>query len=141
MRWPGHAELMRAFREAGLFGEEPITVETVAVRPREVMAALLFPQWTYDEGEEDLTVFRVTAVGGGGSTVSWEMVANYDAATRTSSMSRTTAFPCAIVARMIIDGTVTERGVIPPERIGEREDLMQRVLGELQARGVEINER
>ena len=33
-----------------------------------------------------------------------------------SAVARDTGFPPAIVARMILDGTITERGVLPPER-------------------------
>ena len=33
-----------------------------------------------------------------------------------SAVARDTGFPPAIVARMILDGTIRERGVLPPER-------------------------
>ena len=35
----------------------------VSVRPLDVLATLLFPKWTFAEGEADLTVMRVVAEG------------------------------------------------------------------------------
>jgi saccharopine dehydrogenase-like NADP-dependent oxidoreductase len=63
LRWPGHAELMRVLKDTGFFSLEPIDVGEQKVRPRDVTAALLFPRWTFDEGEADLTVMRVRVVG------------------------------------------------------------------------------
>ncbi|MHC4827569.1 MAG: saccharopine dehydrogenase family protein, partial [Planctomycetota bacterium] len=75
IRYPGHAELMRAFREAGLFAREPVTVGDVTVRPVDVVSAMLFPQWRYEPGEEDLTVLRIVAEGESrGERLSWEMI-------------------------------------------------------------------
>ena len=51
-------------------------------------------------------------------------------------MSRTTAFPCAIFARMIARGELNRPGVAPPELLGHDEALVERVLGELMERGV-----
>ncbi|MCP3905362.1 MAG: saccharopine dehydrogenase [Planctomycetes bacterium] len=140
LRYPGHIELMRVFRATGLFSEEPVDVGGgQMVRPRDLLAAVLFPRWTFAEGEGDLTVFRATVRGvDGGRPVElgWDMLDRYDPATATTSMARTTAFPCAIVARMIADGTFREPGVHAPERLGASETLTNRVLEELERRGV-----
>jgi saccharopine dehydrogenase-like NADP-dependent oxidoreductase len=140
VRYPGHADLMRAFRETGLFGEEPVAVAGGTVRPLDAVSALLFPQWRYEPGEEDLTVLRVMAESKGesGGGFTWEMVDLYDRASATTSMGRVTAFPCAITARLIADGRLAEPGVIPPELIGRRPELVQHVLSELAARGVRV---
>jgi saccharopine dehydrogenase-like NADP-dependent oxidoreductase len=141
VRYPGHAELMRAFRETGLFGEEPVSVAGGTVRPLDAVSALLFPQWRYEPGEEDLTVLRVVAQGRGegGGSFTWEVVDRYDRATATTSMGRTTAFPCAITARLVADGRLAEPGVIPPEQIGRHPELVQHMLSELALRGVNVD--
>jgi saccharopine dehydrogenase-like NADP-dependent oxidoreductase len=139
LRHPGHVELMRAFREAGLFGLEPVTIGGVVVRPRDVTAAVLFPRWAYTPGEEDLTVLRVSAEGSG-RRLAWEMVDSYDRKSSTTSMARTTAFPCVITARMIAAGRLTTPGVIPPERLGEDPGLLEHMLAELDRRGVRVRE-
>ncbi len=114
-------------------------ISTVAVRPLEVTQALLFPKWTYEPGEEDLTVMRISAEGrrdGKPARLSWDMIDRYDHATATTSMSRTTAFPCTIVARLLAEGAFTQPGVVPPELIGRDARLVDRILSELRDRGV-----
>ncbi len=141
LRYPGHIELMRAFRETGLFGEKPIDVRGTLIRPRDVLATLMFPKWTYEPGEEDLTVMRVCVQGvkaGASRRLSWDLLDYFDAASQATSMSRTTAFPCTIVARMILRGEIDMPGVIPPELLGRENGVLQRVLGQLSKRGVKF---
>lgn len=140
MRWPGHATLMRAFRETGLFDDTPIEVGGVMVRPRDVAAKLLFPKWTYADGEHDMTVLRVVASGRKDDKdvdMIWEMVDRYDTASGERSMSRTTAFPATIVARSLLEGRYQGTGVIAPEILGMQPGMLEHVTRELRARGVE----
>jgi len=131
LRYPGHIEQMRVLRATGLMSEEEAEVGGVRVRPRELLAKLMFPHWTYTPGEEDLTVMRVVGEGGG-KRAAWDVL---DFGTqgngsdgRQTSMGRTTGFPCAIVARMLLDGTLKKAGlgagVINPERLGEHAGLV-----------------
>lgn len=139
LRYPGHIELMRAFRETGLFSEEPIDLNGIPVRPRELLAKLMFPKWTYQPGEEDLTVMRVIVEGTKTTRrlrYTWDLLDFHDRNTQATSMSRTTAFPCTIVARMILRGELRMPGVNPPELLGSKEGLLTHVLAELGIRGV-----
>lgn len=140
LRYPGHIELMRVLREMGLFSKEPIEVGGQMVVPLEVTQKLMFPMWTYEEGEADLTVMRVTGAGikdGVETRVTWDLLDYYDPITNATSMARTTAFPCAIMARLIARGELNRPGVAPPELLGHDEELVERVLAELLARGVQ----
>lgn len=51
---------------------------------------------------------------------------------RQTSMGRTTGFPCAVVARMLVDGTLKkagfEPGVINPEYLGEQPVVIDRLI-------------
>jgi len=144
LRYPGHIELMRVMRETGLFSQTPIRVKGVEVRPLDVTSALLFPKWTYEPGEEDLTVMRVWAKGARGGEprrVSWDLLDFYHRPSGCTSMSRTTAFPCTIVAGFIATGRFNKPGVNPPERVGEDAALVRDLLAELRRRGVEYHER
>jgi saccharopine dehydrogenase-like NADP-dependent oxidoreductase len=139
LRWPGHIELMRILREMGLFSGEPIDVGGVSVRPLDVTSRLLFPMWSFAEGEEDFTVMRVIVDGvkdGRAMRHRWDLLEPYDRASGTTSMSRTTALPCAIVARLLASGAYAEPGVRPPEFLGRRADLAEVVLAEHARRGV-----
>ena len=141
LRYPGHIEIMRIFRETGLFSEDKVAAGGVAVRPRDLIAALMFPKWTYETGEEDLTVMRVMVEGtrgGKSKRFTWDLLDFYDRSTQATSMSRTTALPCTIVARMLARGEINPpmHGVIPPELLGQRPGVLDHVLRELEQRGV-----
>lgn len=139
LRYPGHIELMRVLRETGFFDKNEIDVRGVRVRPLDVTARLLFPQWTHEPGEEEFTVLRVVVEGmRGGERVryTYDLFDEYDAATATSSMARTTAFPCTIAARMLARGEVTGPGVIAPEVLAAQPGLFDRMVRDLRDRGV-----
>jgi lysine 6-dehydrogenase len=144
MRYPGHIELMRVLRHIGLFSESPIEIKDaegwpVRVRPLDVISTLMFPQWTYAPGEEDLTIMRIIAEGekqGRRERLTWDLSDAFDRATQATSMSRTTAFPCAIMARMILRGEFRRPGVVPPEFVGQTPGMLAKVLGELERRNV-----
>lgn len=139
LRYPGHIELMRVLRDTGLFGKEPIDVKGTKVRPLDVIATLMFPKWTFDDGEADLTVMRVEATGqkdGKRVRLRWDLFDRYDPATNFRSMSRTTAFPATIVARHVLSGRITTTGVLPPEVLAPIPGLVDDLFAGLKERGV-----
>ena len=143
MRYPGHRAVMLELREAGFFDETPHDVNGVSVRPRDLAASLLFPHWTYEEGEADLTVMRVIGVGeldGVPTRLTWDLYDRLDPGTGFSSMARTTAFPCTIMARMMLDGSIDDPGVHPPEDFAGRSEVLENLLAGLKLRGVEYSE-
>ena len=144
MRYPGHAEQMRAFRAAGLFSKDEVVVGGQRVRPLDLTSAVLFPKWTYAEGEEDLTALRVEAEGlqaGVRVRLVDELLDHYSQGERATSMSRTTALPCALFARLLAAGTFSRPGVHAPEALGADEALVEHVLAGLRARGVHVTSR
>jgi len=139
LRYPGHIELMRVLRDTGFFGKDEVTVKGVKVRPLDLTAALLFPKWTFEEGEADLTVMRVEAVGvkdGQRVQLRWDLFDRYDPQSGYRSMSRTTAFPATIVARRVLEGRITTPGVLPPEKLAALPGLVDDIMAELGERGV-----
>ncbi len=139
MRYPGHIELMRVFRETGLFSQTPIEVQGGTVKPLDVISKLMFPKWTYDEAEEDLTIMRIIVDGTDDQDASirhqWDLLDYYNQGA--TSMSRTTAYPCAIIARMIAKGELTMPGVINAELIGPQTGLVDHVIAELGQRAID----
>jgi lysine 6-dehydrogenase len=144
MRYPGHAEIMRVLRHAGFFSSEAIEVRGQRVIPLEVTSALLFPKWAFDEREADVTIMRVTAVGhenGRRTRLVWDLLDRYDPGTDTRSMSRTTGFPCTIMARLLVEKRFERPGVHPPEVVGQQPGLLEHFLEQLRARGVHYDMR
>jgi len=144
LRYPGHIALMRAMRETGLFSQEPIKVGDAMVRPLDLTSTLMFPKWTYQPGEEDLTVMRVLATGvrregarrGKRVRVAYDLFDLYHRATQATSMSRTTAFPAAIVAREILAGRFKRPGVNAPEALASAPGVVDRILAAHSERAV-----
>lgn len=139
MRWPGHAELMRTLRHLGLFSHEPVQVGDARVRPIDLTAKLLFPHWTYEEGESDVTVMTVRAWGmRGGREVrlAWTLHDELDPSTGFPSMSRTTAFPATSVLRLIAAGRIRKPGVHAPEMLASMPGIVDAVLADQRTRGV-----
>jgi saccharopine dehydrogenase-like NADP-dependent oxidoreductase len=144
MRYPGHAELMRAFRETGFFGEEPVEVRGGRVAPRDLTERLLFAAWKLPAGQAEVTVLRVVVEGsrnGRSERQVFDLLDRTEEATGTTSMARTTGFPCAIVARMLASGEFADPGIRALEHLGRSEAASARLVADLRARGVEWKER
>ncbi len=139
LRYPGHYELMRVLKATGLFSKDAIDVNGQKVVPLDVISKLMFPMWTYKPGEEDLTVMRIINRGmkaGKPTRVQWDLLDFYDKASQATSMSRTTAMPCTIMARMVAGGKFKTPGVITPELMGRETAVVETMLAELKARNI-----
>jgi saccharopine dehydrogenase-like NADP-dependent oxidoreductase len=143
LRYPGHANLMRVFRESGFFGAEPVTVTGQQVRPIDLTAKLLFEQWLMEPGEKDITVLRVIVEGDRGQvrqTFTYDLLDRYDTATETTSMARTTGYTCAIVARQVASGMFSRKGICPPEYVGRDAECYRNLLLEYEKRNIHVAE-
>lgn len=141
LRWPGHADKIRLLRDAGFLEKEKVVLPTgEQVSPRELTLKLLEEPWRLDEDSDEFTVMRVTVIGGkepSYSRIVWNLVDRSDRSRRETSMARTTGFPAAILTRMMLDGTLElEPGVHPPETVVSTAGVVDRLLDELNTRGV-----
>jgi saccharopine dehydrogenase-like NADP-dependent oxidoreductase len=143
LRYPGHAQLMRVFVETGFLSEAPVEVEGQSVRPIALTSKLLFDQWRLEEGEEDFTIMQVIAEGQKGGKryrYTYDLLDTYDRETHTTSMARTTGYTCTIVARQVLRGLFTQRGICPPEFIGRTGRCYENLLSEYEKRGIGLKE-
>jgi saccharopine dehydrogenase-like NADP-dependent oxidoreductase len=143
LRFPGHVDRMRMLRETGFFSYDTINVKGVEVRPIDVTANLLFPKWKLKEGEREFTVMRIEVEGkkdGKRILYRYDLLDYFDDETKTTSMARTTGFPCAIMGRLIANGVYNQKGIIPPELIGNNHMVFNTVMDELKVRGVMFKE-
>jgi saccharopine dehydrogenase-like NADP-dependent oxidoreductase len=139
LRYPEHVNQMRIFNDAGFFSQTPIQVGGVSVRPIDVTASVLTPLWKYKPGESDLTVMRLVISGTEDEkleTYTYDMYDEYDPATRTPSMARTTGYTCTAVARLVLDGGFSQTGIIAPEILGRAQGCWESVQKYLEDRGV-----
>jgi len=143
LRYPGHIEKMRMFRESGFFNKEKIRVGDVEVSPLDLTTSLLFPLWFMAEGDEDFTVMRVTVEGekdGQPMRQELNLLDRYDQATRTTSMARTTGYTCTAAVRLLASGGFTRKGISPPEVVGQQPGAWAFIRAEMAKRNVIFTE-
>ncbi|MCP4357295.1 MAG: hypothetical protein GY796_04670 [Chloroflexi bacterium] len=142
VRWPGYAEKITVLRELGLLSLQPVQVDGVPVVPKHLVDAVLYPKAKLEEGERDITCFRVILLGerdGKPCTYKAEMVDRYDEETGFTSMARTTAMTGTIVARMIAKGLLKagDRPFVSPEKVIDGR-LFDHLMAELEMANMHI---
>jgi lysine 6-dehydrogenase len=139
LRYPGHANMMKGFRESGFFSKEQIKVKDTSIAPIDLISKLLFSNWKYQPGEEDYTIMRVSIEGEdevGKVKYIYSLYDRFNRETNVMSMARTTGYTCTAVARLIIGGKLQRKGIIAPEFIGESEYGFEYVMSYLKERKV-----
>ena len=137
LRYPGHAEKIRALYDQGLFSREPRPTSNGAVVPRDLLAKMIEDNCSYPEA--DVVILRVTALGLKGSVplmVRSQIIDRFDKENGITAMMRMTGYPTSIIAQMIAKGEITERGVVPGERAVDK-DLLR---AELKQRDIVLEE-
>ncbi len=144
LRYPGHAGKMEVLKEAGFFDETALDLRGgVRVSPREVTERLLTRAWRRDEGAEEFTYLKVVVTGrrsGASVRTTFELLDRTDASTGTTSMARTTAFPCAAAARMLARGEYRDPGVRPLELVAADREAARRFEEYLSPKGIAWSE-
>lgn len=144
LRYPGHAALMRTFRDTGLFSEESIETKSGNVRPIDVASRLMFDAWKMKAEDRDLTVMRVEMEGvenGERVRYTFDLLDHYDEETDVHSMARTTGYTCTIVTSLVLNGNFERQGINPPEFVGAVEGCYEALLQGYKRRGIAVQER
>jgi lysine 6-dehydrogenase len=139
LRYPGHVEHIRTLRDGGFFGTEEIEIRGLLVRPLDVTSAVLFKLWQLHEEDDEFTVMRILIEGradGRPQRVQYDLFDRRDPTTGFSSMARTTGFPAAAAARLVLSGTFVRKGIAPPELLGAEEPVFKAVMADMAARNV-----
>jgi saccharopine dehydrogenase-like NADP-dependent oxidoreductase len=139
MRYPGHIEKVKLLRDAGFFNEAPVSIKGRMVRPIDMTAKLLFPQWELKPGEKDITIMRVSVAGekeGEKTTYTWDLFDRYDPATQIHSMARCTGYTATATLRLLKEGLFTQKGIIVPEYIGQNKTCVEFILDTLKKKNI-----
>ena len=142
LRYPGHIAMMKVLRETGFFSKEPVVVNGIEVRPLDITTRLLFPFWKLGEDEQEFTVMQIKIAGrenGKQKEYVYNLLDRFDEKTKTSSMARTTGYPCTAVARLILEKRFTQIGINPPEFVGANEACFEFILDYQKARNILYN--
>jgi len=142
LRYPGHIELMKIFREVGFFGDKEIEIAGKQIKPIELTSKLLFPFWAPEKGEEDFTILDLLIEGkekGKDSSHRYFVFDRFNKEDHTSSMARTTGFTCSAAARFLLEHSFERKGICPPEFLGEDENYYNYILSYMSKKRIEIN--
>lgn len=129
-------------KRLGFFDEKKIEVEGMKISPRKLTVRLLTEKLQSPDAR-DIVALRVEVTGfknGKRTRIIDHMLDSYDEKNGITSMARTTAYPASIVAQLILNKTLKEKGVVPPEKIGMDNHLFNAFIGELEKRRVKIDE-
>lgn len=142
LRYPGHAEKVMLLKDLGFFDEKPVSVDGLNVPPRK-LTAKLFEQKLWKPKVKDIVVLRVEVSGFRNNErirYVYHLLDRYDEKNGITAMARTTAYPASIIAQLMLKKAVEEKGVLPPEKIGMKDELFTAFLSELEKRGIYVKE-
>jgi lysine 6-dehydrogenase len=135
LRYPGHAQLMAAMRDIGLFDATPIDVKGVQVVPRDVFIAQVGPKLR-KPGGTDLVALRVLVRGtkaGQPCTRTYDLLDYYDEAHGITAMMRVTGYTLSITGQFMVSRAL-QPGVYTPDEAFPGD----RYIAELASRGIDI---
>lgn len=140
-RRPGHCAFWDVMVRSGFLEEKEIMVRGTPVSPLEFCTALLTSQqqFWYQKDERDIGYIRVEARGrkaGQPLGITHTIIDYADPAAGLTSMQRLVGFTVAIVASLIAEGRLTERGLLMPMSIP-----LPLIQPELERRNIRIDTR
>jgi lysine 6-dehydrogenase len=141
MRYPGHKELMKVFRDSGFFSDKEMMINNHPIRPVDLTSKLLFKHWKPQNNEDEFTIMKLVIKGKEASKAKeyvYEIFDRFDRDTGISSMARTTGYTCTTIARLLLEGNIENKGISPPEYIGAIPGYNDRILNMLRQKNINI---
>tara|TARA_B110000438_G_C15779126_1_gene635485 strand:- start:354 stop:1436 length:1083 start_codon:yes stop_codon:yes gene_type:complete len=132
LRFPGHIQKIIKMRDEGMF-EEGIISRT---------ASDLIAQWAPSDLDYDQTVLRLEFNGtknGKEKSEVYNLIDYFDKNKKISSMARTTGYTCSATARLILEGSFSEKGIFNLETLGLDNSLVDSILLYLSDRNIQFN--
>jgi len=142
LRYPGHVKKIKLLKTLGFFDEKPIEVENLQIRPREITAKLLEKRLKRPE-TPDIVAMRLEVGGlkdGRRVMYLYHMLDRYDKKRKVTAMARTTAYTASVVAQLLAEKAIEEKGVVPPERIGMNEKIYKKFMHMMKKRRILVKE-
>ena len=139
LRYPGHIALIQALKQAGFFDEKEIEISGNKIRPVDFTSKILFNQWKLQPAEAEFTIMTIVLKGlmnNRPTTLQYFLYDEYNAATQTASMSRTTGYTCTAAVNMLAENLFTHKGVFPPELVGKHKPCYDFIMNYLAERNI-----
>ena len=117
LRWPGWSAFWRPLKKLGFLSEDPVEGLEGTVSPMDFMEKHLGPQLAYRDDEKDLIAMINIFEGmqeNKKMRFTSSMLIERDLETGILAMSKGVAYTACIVAKMIANGEIKEKGVLSP---------------------------
>ncbi len=117
LRYPGHWDQFKAFKNLGLFELEETKINGNSLVPRELLNALLAPKITPEPPVYDVCLIRTQAIGrlnGSHSSCTLDFLETYDIKTGFTAMEQITGWHASIIA-IIAAQDKLPKGAVPVE--------------------------
>jgi lysine 6-dehydrogenase len=138
LRWPGWCAFWGPMKKLGFLSHEPIQGLPHKISPFEFVSTILTPQLQYKEDEKDLALMVTIVEGlkeGARQTLTCSLVIERDLSTGLMAMNMGVAYPACVVAEMLMQGEIGQKGVLSPVTDVPSELFIDR----LKKRGIEVN--
>ena len=107
-------DLMNKLEWLGIFSHEPVGLKDAT--PAQILQSILEKKWTMRPSDKDMIVMwhKVGYLHNGQKTVTESSMVVIGDDPENTAMAKTVGLPLAIATRMILEGRITERGVLLP---------------------------
>ena len=139
LRYPGHLQKMKLFRDTGFFDKDEIEINGIKISPLDFTAKILFPKWKLEKNEHDITIMKVKVEGYKNNkfvSYNYNLFDTYNTETKTHSMARTTGYTASSAIRMLVNNIYSKTGISVPEFIGKDQKCYDFIIEELANKGI-----
>lgn len=142
LRYPGHVEKIGLLKDLGFFEEKELKIEKFSISPREVTAKLLESKLKRkDIGDIVVMLIEVDGTKNGNRVqYTYQVLDHYDKKHQVTAMGRTTAYTASVVAQLLAQKAIKEKGVIPPEKLGMNRELYNKFMSLMKKRNISVKE-
>ena len=127
LRYPGHAQLIKAMINKGLFDEYNF----------ENTIKKLFEDWKLEDNEPEFTVLNIN-IFSEEQNIHYHLYDENDTHSKSSSMARTTGYTATATINMLLNNLWDKKGVYPPELVGKNAKCIEFLISYLSSRNVKI---
>jgi len=117
LRWPGWSAFWHPLKQLGFLGENPVAGLPCEVSPYQLLDKLLGSQLRYQGDEKDLVVMLNVFEGRRNDErirLTNRMLIERNRKTGLMAMAQGVGYPASIVAQMIANGEIKEKGLLSP---------------------------
>ena len=117
LRWPGWCAFWSAMKQLGLLADEPVSEQWPGLTPHRFLVEWLEPRLQYAADEKDLAVMHNVMIGereGKRQKLLSDVLIERDLNSGIMGMALGVSTPACIAAQMLVDGTISKKGVLSP---------------------------